>query len=232
MSLWSRIGAALGRLAAGEGLAAIFGRLRGRPERSVAFTIAVIALGAKMAKADGRVTRDEVAVFRALFTLPPGEEAHAARVFDLAREDIAGFEDYARRIAAMFRPDRERGRAMLVDLMEGLFEIAVADGTYHEAEDAFLARVAEIFGLDGRCLAGLRARHRPAGAEPDPWAVLGIARDAPLAEARAAYRAAVRATHPDRMVARGVPAEAVRLAELRLLALNRAWETIRGGAPG
>lgn len=162
MSLWSRIAAALSALAAGEGLGSVFDRLRSRPERSVAFTIAVIALGAKMAKADGRVTRDEVAAFRAVFTVPPEEEANAARVFNLARQDVAGFEDYARRIAAMFRPDRAEDRAVLIDIMEGLFDIATADGRYHEGEDAFLARVAELFGLDGRCLAGLRARHGPA----------------------------------------------------------------------
>lgn len=228
MSLWSRIAAALSALAAGEGLGSVFDGLRSRPERSVAFTIAVIALGAKMAKADGRVTRDEVAAFRAVFTVPPEEEASAARVFNLARQDVAGFEDYARRIAAMFRPDRAEDRAVLIDIMEGLFDIATADGSYHEGEDAFLARVAELFGLDGRCLAGLRARHGPAP-EADPWEVLGIPRDTPIAAARAAYREAVRQTHPDRMVARGVPPEAVRLAERRLQALNRAWEAIRAG---
>lgn len=228
MSLWSRIAAALSALAAGEGLGTLFDRLRTPPERSVAFTIAVIGLGAKMAKADGRVTKDEVAAFRAVFTVPPGEEAHAARVFDLARQDVAGFEDYARRIAAMFRADRPEDRAVLIDLMEGLFHIAVADGAYHDHEDAFLSRVAAIFGLDGRCFDSLRARHLPPGAA-DPWAVLGIDRGAGIEAARSAYRAAVRETHPDRMIARGVPAEAVRLAEGRLKALNRAWEVIRAG---
>ena len=57
VSLWSRIGQALAALARGEGLAAVFDHLRAPPERSVAFTIAVIALGAKMAKADGQVTK-------------------------------------------------------------------------------------------------------------------------------------------------------------------------------
>ena len=91
MSLWSRIQDALSALAKGEGLSAVFDRLRSPPERSVAFTIAVIALSAKMAKADGRVTRDEVMAFRQVFHIPPAEERAAARVFNLAREDVAGF---------------------------------------------------------------------------------------------------------------------------------------------
>jgi DnaJ like chaperone protein len=222
MSLWSRILEALARLAPGERLSALFDR---SPERSVAFTIAVIALGAKMAKADGRVTRDEVAAFREVFSLPPGEEANAARVFDMARQDVAGFEDYARRIGAMF-DDESR---VLRDLMEGLFHIAVADGSYDSAEDAFLERVAELFGLSPREFRALRSQYAP-GAEPDCYAVLGVEPGAPLSEVRRAWRAAVRETHPDRVMARGLPEEAIKLAEKRLIAVNRAWERIQTGA--
>ncbi|MBL3569585.1 molecular chaperone DjlA [Rhodovulum sulfidophilum] len=221
MSLWSRIADALSALAKGEGLAAVFDRLRTAPERTVAFTIAVIALGAKMAKADGRVTRDEVTAFREVFTIPPGEEANAARVFDLARQDVAGFEDYARRIRRMFRETE----APLCDLMEGLFFIALADGDYHPDEDAFLARVAEIFGLTDRQFRTLRARFVP-DAVPDPYAVLGVDPEDDLDAIRKVWRAEVRETHPDRMQARGVPEEAIKLAERRLVAVNQAWEAI------
>ncbi|SIO31450.1 DnaJ like chaperone protein [Rhodovulum sp. ES.010] len=221
MSLWSRIADAVSALSKGESLATVFDRLRTPPERTVAFTIAVIALGAKMAKADGRVTRDEVAAFREVFTIPPAEEANAARVFNLARQDVAGFEDYARRIARMFRGDD----APLCDLMEGLFFIAVADGAYHPEEDAFLSRVGEIFGLTAQQFRTLRARF-VTDAVPDPYAVLGVAPDADLEQIRKAWRAEVRESHPDRMAARGVPEEAVKLAEKRLIAVNAAWEAI------
>ncbi|MGR3199358.1 MAG: TerB family tellurite resistance protein, partial [Paracoccus sp. (in: a-proteobacteria)] len=66
------------------------------PERSVAFTIAVIALGAKLAKVDGTVARSEVSAFRRVFIIPRSEEKNAARVFDLARQDVAGFDAWAR----------------------------------------------------------------------------------------------------------------------------------------
>ena len=99
MSIWSRIADALSALASGESLADVFDRLRTPPERTVAFTIAVIALGAKMAKADGHVTRDEVTAFREVFTIPKADEANAARVFNLARQDVAGFEEYATRLS-------------------------------------------------------------------------------------------------------------------------------------
>jgi DnaJ like chaperone protein len=225
MSIWSRIAAALSALANGEGLSAMFDHLRASPapERSVAFTIAVIALGAKIAKADGQVTRDEVTAFRRVFAIPPGEEANAARVFNLARQDVAGFDAYAAKIRAMFQA---QDRDILIDLMEGLFHIALADGEYHPGENDFLAHVARIFGLDDRCFAQLRARFVE-GAPRDPYDVLGVTPDTPLDTIRKAWRDAVKSSHPDVMLARGIPPEALKLAEGRLQAVNEAWETIQ-----
>lgn len=225
MSLWSRIADALSALRSGESLSQVFDRLRSPPERTVAFAIAVIALGAKMAKADGQVTRDEVTAFREVFHIPRAEEGNAARVFNLARQDVAGFEEYATRIKRMY----DDGDAALNDLMEGLFHIAMADGAYHPNEDTFLHRVGEIFGLSEREFRALRTRFVP-DAAPDPWEVLGVDPEASLDEVRAAWRQMVRDTHPDQMIARGVPEEAVKMAEKRLIAINRAWEEISEGA--
>lgn len=221
MSIWTRIVEALAALRQGEDFGAIFDRMRTPPERSVAFTIAVIALGAKMAKADGQVTRDEVAAFRSIFTIAPEDEAYAARVFNLARQDVAGFDVYARKIAAMFGP----GARTLTDLTEGLFHIALADGTYHPHEDIFLREVAAIFGLGDRCFRALQGRFVP-DLLPDPHDVLGVETDAPMNVVRAAWRKAVRESHPDGMAARGLPPEAVKLAEARLVAVNQAWDEI------
>jgi DnaJ like chaperone protein len=231
MSLWTRITDAIAALAKGEGLSSVFEKLRTPPERSVAFTIAVIALSAKMAKADGLVTRDEVTAFRDIFHIPPADEPAAARVFNMAREDVAGFETYAERIARMFRSDTQACGidSVLCDLMEGLFHIATADGEYHPAEDEFLARVAEIFGFEDSAFRRLRSRYVP-DADPDPFAVLGVSPDAPMDEVRATWRAEVRASHPDQMMARGLPQEAIKMAEKRLIAVNRAWEEISARA--
>lgn len=231
MSIWTRISEALSALAKGEGLSVVFDRLRGdpSPEHSVGFTIAVIALGAKMAKADGEVTRDEVTAFRRIFTLPPEEEAHAARLFNLARQDVAGFDAYARKIARLFNPKGlpicADDHSVLVDILEALFQIALADGTYHPGEDVFLAHVAQEFGLDDRCFRIVRAR-LVEGAPRDPYDVLGVASDATMVEARKAWKALVRDTHPDVMQARGVPPEAMALAERRLIMINEAWKAI------
>ncbi|MEO1292842.1 MAG: molecular chaperone DjiA [Pseudomonadota bacterium] len=222
MSIWARISDALRALASGESLSVVFDRLRTPPERSVAFTIAVISLGAKMAKADGQVTANEVRAFREIFFIPPEEEASAARVFNLARQDTAGFDTYARRIARMFQDDPH----VLENLMEGLLHISMADGLYHDAENTFLKDVAEIFGINALTFRTLRARHVP-GAAPDPYTVLGVDPATPLDDIRGQWRDLVKETHPDRLTARGVPEEALKLATRRLTAINQAWEEIQ-----
>jgi DnaJ like chaperone protein len=221
MSIWTRITQAVAALVArGETLLAIFERRR-RPERSVAFTIAVIGLGAKMAKADGQVRPAEVAAFRRVFQIAPKDEAAAARVFNLARQDVAGFDAYARRIAAMFHAEPQ----FLEDILEGLFQIALADGRYHEGEEEFLVRVAGIFGVTPEAFSLIEARHLE-GRAHDPWQVLGVPRGADLRTVRARWRELVRANHPDQMIARGLPPETVNLANARIAAINHAWEEI------
>lgn len=223
MSIWTGILETIATLRArGEALIALFDRADDPPQKSVAFTIAVISLSAKMAKADGRVAPSEVSAFRQVFLIDPQDEASAARVFDLAREDVAGFEAYARSIASMFRDQPD----VLEDILEGLFHIAMADDAYHAGEEAFLRRVAEIFGVQSAAFDCIEAR-RVSGSGSDPWQALGLARDVSLAEARERWRTLVRENHPDRMMARGLPAETINLANARLVAINRAWEEIR-----
>lgn len=225
MSIWSRISEALAALTKGESLTQVFERLRTPPERSVAFAIAVVALGAKMAKADGLVTRDEVTAFREVFRIAREDEAGAARVFNMARTDIAGYREYARTVGRMFADDP----STLCDLMEGLFHIALADGFYHPDEDHFLEDIAGIFGMPEAEFRALRSRFVP-DAKPDPYTVLGVTPSTPIDEIRSAWRKLVRETHPDQMMARGVPEEAIILAEKRMRDINNAWDEISGAA--
>lgn len=173
-----------------------------------------------MAKADGQVSRVEVAAFRHIFTIPKNEEAHAAQIFNMARTDVSGFDVYARQVARMF-DDRPQ---VLADLLEGLVYIAVADGNVHPDEEAFLAQVHQIFGLPDATLRAIKARHMPD--VTDPYLILGVDPDISHADLRKHWRGLVRELHPDHMVGRGVPIEAQRLAEQRLAAVNDAYDTI------
>jgi DnaJ like chaperone protein len=227
MSIWRRIGGTVagGAGAVGSAAAGLLARLgragRCRRRRQVAFAVAMIALGAKMAKADGVVTRAEVDAFRQVFIVPKGEERNVTRLFNLARRDVAGFEAYARRVARMFHKDR----GTLEDILDGLFHIAKADGAVHERELAYLERVAEIFGFDADAFAAIRDRH-VRGGEADPYRVLGASPGWDFARLRQHYRRLAAESHPDRLIARGVPPECLAIANSRLAVINNAWERI------
>jgi len=199
----------------------------GDPRQRVTFTIAIIALGAKMAKADGEVTRDEVAAFNEVFRVPPGEEAHMRMIFDLARRSAHGFESYARQVGRLFADDR----AVLEDLLGGLFHIALADGALCAAEDAYLREVARLFGFDAAAYARIRATHAglPHDEPEDPHAILGVAAGASSDEIRVAYHRLVRETHPDVLVSQGLPPELLERATARIARINAAHDRLVKG---
>ncbi len=235
MSIWGKIIGGAAGFAIGGPLGAIIGavaghavdRMRARDQgedatKSIAFTIAVIVLGAKMAKADGVVTRDEIDAFKEVFRVPPNELRNVARVFDQARRDSRGFEPYARQIAGMFRDNP----AVLEELLYCLTYIARADGHLHPKEIVYLRAVAEIFGLDEHAFERVTAIR----AEPDsvdPYRVLGVAPSVSDEELKRVYRQLVRENHPDALTAQGMPEEFIEMANKRLAAINDAYERIR-----
>jgi DnaJ like chaperone protein len=189
--------------------------------RQVAFTIGVIALGAKMAKADGVVTRDEIIAFKEVFKVPEGEMENVSRVFNLAKQDVVGYEAYANQLASLLKGNRK----LLDDVLEGLFHIAIADGVFHPNEEQFLADVAQRFGLTRTQFNYIKARHVSA-VKSDPYEVLGIAPDIDDDTLKSHYRKLVLDNHPDRMIARGVPPEFVSLATKKVAAINAAYQEL------
>ena len=190
--------------------------------RQIGFTIGVIALGAKMARVDGDVSEVERAAFRDFFEVPPGEEANVERFFDLAKRDAGGFETYARQVAALF-PDAPE---ILENVIEGLFSIAQADGRIDVAEADYLAKVASIFGLPSSRFE--RAKAAALGAvECEPCVVLGIDPMATDEQIREAWLRQVRANHPDRLMAQGLPEEAIAVANRKLALINDAYDRLR-----
>lgn len=190
--------------------------------RQIGFTIGVIALGAKMARVDGEVSDDEIAAFRAFFQVPPGEEANVQRFFDLAKRDAGGFETYARQVAALF-PDAPE---ILENVIEGLFSIAQADGEIDAAEADYLAKVARLFGLESSRFE--RAKAAALGVmECEPCIVLGIDPLATDEQIREAWLRQVRANHPDKLMAQGLPEEAIAVANRKLALINDAYDRLR-----
>ncbi len=235
MSIWGKIVGGVGGFAIGGPLGAIIGAVAGHavdkmraakppPEdatKSIAFTIAVVVLGAKMAKADGTVTQNEVRAFKKVFKVPQHEVKNVARVFDQARKDSHGFEPYARQIAGMFQGNA----AVLEELLFCLSFIARADGDLNEAETAYLRAVSDIFGLDRAAFERVTAiRHGPDDA--DPYQVLGVPQTISDDDLKSTYRQLVRDNHPDRLVAQGMPEEFIAVANQKLAAINVAYDKV------
>ena len=216
MSIWDKISALLA-----DGVETLSNWLRtGEPEEQVAFTIGVIALGAKMAKADGVVSQAEVAAFKQVFTVRDEELNNVARVFNLAKQDVAGYDAYARRLARLFKDKPE----VLETVLDGLFHISKADEVVHPAELDYLHSVADIFGMSEECFQRIKARHLIE--DLNPYMVLGIGPDASNDEIKDWYRKLVREIHPDKLVASGMPEEAVDLAGKSLATINAAYDQI------
>lgn len=190
--------------------------------RQIGFTIGVIVLSAKMAKADGRVTRDEIRAFREVFHIPTDEEKNVGRLFDRAKRDARGFEPYAHQIARMLQDTPN----VLEELLDCLFHIAKADGNLHAAELQYLQQVAEIFGFDEQEFARIRAGHVGSDAS-DPYTILGIERGASDDEIRRRYRALIREHHPDRLMAQGLPREFEEVANRKMAGINAAYDQIK-----
>ena len=224
MKIWDKIVELMSRL----GLGGLLGLLSPPDDgahpglRQIGFTIGVIALGAKMASVDGEVTRDEVVAFRSFFQVPAGEDKNVQRFFDLAKRDSSGFEAYARQVAALF-PDAPE---ILESVLEGLFDIAKADGKVAPAEAGYLVNVAKIFGLDSARFD--RARAAALGlVECEPCVVLGIDPLATDEQIREAWLRQVRANHPDRLIAQGLPEEAIAVANRKLALINDAYDRLK-----
>jgi DnaJ like chaperone protein len=241
MSIWGKIIGGVAGFALGGPLGALIGGLAGHvydakkgdnkeaiaEQRQIAFTVAIVTLAAKMAKADGVVTRDEVDVFKRIFPIPGEELEDVGILFNAARQDAHGYEPYARQIALLFINEK----SVLEEVLGALHMIALADGVLHPAEQAFLQKVSGIFGFSTREFERICAEHRnvspPIAPETDPYTVLGVERKASIEEIKTAWRKLVRENHPDTLIAQGMPKEFIDMANGKMAAINDAWDRIR-----
>jgi len=201
-------------------VAAMLGR------REQLFAIAVVALAAKLAKCDGPVNRAEIDAFKRHFQIPPQSAHEVGRLFDQARDSPEGYEDYAQELGRAFAD----APGVLEDVLAALFAIARADRPLTVAEQQFLLGVCHRFGLSEvawhRASRGeQRAAQPPPG--DDPYAILGVARNATGEELRATWKRLMRENHPDSLASRGVPPEFIARAGEKVARINAAWDRIK-----
>lgn len=227
MSVWQRLGAFIGSVGERTGVVGSLANLLDPDTwlpggKDAAFTLALIALSAKMAVSDGVVTASELRAFQRTVEISPAIEEQVDRIFKLAQQDVAGYEAYAKKIRRFFSDSPET----LEHVLDGLFYIASADGLIHESELEYLQTVSHIFGFDDARFEQLTSQHVLFDTSADPYIVLGLERGAGLDEVKRVYRMLVAEHHPDRLIAKGVPEELIDVATGRMAAINDAYGRI------
>lgn len=193
----------------------------GPPGADPAFSTAVTALGAKLARADGHAGPEEFAAFSQVFQTAEASARDVRRLYDLAQQTTAGFESYARRLAKRYRNCPQ----ILEDVLDGLFHIAKADGAVTDRELAYLEQVGDLLGVPPLTARRLKAIHVGYGID-DPYVILGATHDASDEAVRLIWKTQLAQSHPDRARARGLPVEFVEVAESKAAALNAAYDQI------
>ena len=227
VSVWQRLSAFVGSFSERTGLAGSLANALDPDTwlpggRDAAFTLALIALSAKMAVSDGVVTASEVRAFYRTVEVPPGVEQQVDKLFRMAQQDVAGYQAYARKVRRFFidSPDT------LEHVLDSLFYIASADGMIHESELDYLKDVSDIFGFDEARFEQITAAHVLFDRGADPYIVLGLVPNADRSEVKRVYRLLVAEHHPDRLIAKGVPEELIDVATSRMAAINNAYHQI------
>ena len=236
MSIWGKIlGGATG-FAFGGPIGALLGGVAGHaidkiktkkklPEetalKQIGFTIGVIVLSAKMAKADGKVTEDEIRAFKEKINVPESEIKNVAKLWDQAKKTTDGFQIYARQIANLL----EKNSSVLEELLKLLIIIALADGKITIPEIKYLKEVGNIFGFSEEDFE--RIYSSKSGVSSDPYQILGISRDASIDEIKQKWKQLAINHHPDRLISQGIPVDLIHKSTSRLKEINNAWDTIQ-----
>ena len=236
MSIWGKIlGGATG-FAFGGPIGALLGGVAGHaldkiktkkklPEetalKQIGFTIGVIVLSAKMAKADGKVTEDEIRAFKEKINVPDSEIKNVAKLWDQAKKTTDGFQIYARQIANLL----EKNSSVLEELLKLLIIIALADGKITIPEIKYLKEVGNIFGFSKEDFE--RIYSSKSGVSSDPYQILGVSRDASIDEIKQKWKQLAINHHPDRLISQGIPEDLIHKSTSRLKEINNAWDTIQ-----
>ena len=233
MTIWGKIIGGAAGFAIGGPIGALLGAIAGhavdtytqefkeKPSpNEVAFTIALIALSAKMAKADGRVSHDEIAAFRQKVDIMPNDLHNVGKLWDLARQTPDGFDGYARQVAKMFTP----ASPILEQMMELLFFIARADGNISPNEEEYLFHVARILGYSSQEFNRLKLIYSNENA--NPYYILNVDPNDDIKTIRKAWIKLAQDNHPDKLQAQGLPDEFIRAANERLATINTAYNQI------
>ena len=236
MSVWGKFIVSAAGFALGGPIGALIGAVAGHaidkiktkqklPEESalkqIGFTVGVIVLSAKMAKADGKVTKEEIRAFQNKISVPENEIKNVARLWDQAKKTTDGFEVYAQQICQLLG----KNSSVLEELLNLLIIIAKADGKITKSEILYLKQVSIIFGFSIEKFERIYSSNL--GKISDPYQILGVTRNTPIVEIKNKWKLLASNHHPDKLIAQGLPIDFIEKSTNRLQEINNAWDIIK-----
>tara|TARA_B100002051_G_scaffold212852_1_gene204658 strand:+ start:63 stop:791 length:729 start_codon:yes stop_codon:yes gene_type:complete len=191
-----------------------------RPQQ--VFALSLIVLSAKLSKADGQVSREELIAVKEKLKIPESELDQVGKIFNKAKEEKTGYEPYAKQIAQIYSGNIN----VLEEVINILFYIAEADGNVSDSEMRMIENIARIFGLNEVQINGIK-ESRKSSDKLNPYIVLESKPDDSVEVIRKRYLKLSKEHHPDLLVSKGVPKEVIDESKAKMRAINLAWDQIQ-----
>tara|TARA_B100000131_G_scaffold317158_1_gene358605 strand:+ start:633 stop:1358 length:726 start_codon:yes stop_codon:yes gene_type:complete len=186
------------------------------------FALSLIVLSAKLSKADGQVSREELIAVKDKLKIPDSELDQVGKIFNKAKEESTGYEQYAQQIAQLYQGNLN----VLEEVINILFYIAEADGEVSKAELRMIEHIAQIFGLNKFQFNGIK-ESRKSSDKLNPYIVLESRPEDDLQTIRKKYLKLSKEHHPDLLISKGVPKEVIEESKNKMRAINSAWDKIQ-----
>ena len=186
------------------------------------FALSLIVLSAKLSKADGQVSREELIAVKDKLKIPEHEIKQVGKIFNQAKEESAGYEPYAKQIAQFYKGNIN----VLEEVINILFYIAEADGNVSESELNMIQHIAQIFGLNQSQFNSIK-ESRKSSDKLNPYIVLESKPEDELRDIRKKYLKLSKEHHPDLLLSKGVPQEVIEESKKKMRAINSAWDQIQ-----
>ena len=186
------------------------------------FALSLIVLSAKLSKADGQVSKEELIAVKDKLRIPEIELDQVGKIFNKAKEESAGYEPYAQQIAQIYRGNIN----VLEEVINILFYIAEADGNVSESELKMIEHIAQIFGLTEIQFNSIK-ESRKSSDKLNPYIVLESNPDDKIEIIRKRYLKLSKEHHPDLLMSKGVPQEVIDESKTKMRAINSAWDQVQ-----
>ena len=186
------------------------------------FALSLIVLSAKLSKADGQVSREELIAVKDKLKIPEKELDQVGKIFNKAKEESTGYEPYATQIAQVYRGNLN----VLEEVINILFYIAEADGNISKSELNMIENIAKIFGLNEKQFNSIK-ESRKSSEKLNPYIVLESSPDDNIENIRKKYIKLSKEHHPDLLISKGVPEEVIEESKKKMRAINSAWDQIQ-----